>query len=221
MKLYYFPLSPKCQKVTALANEVGVSLELAYLDLVQGASKRPEILALNPNGLVPILVDGDFVLWESSAILEYIAAKSGRQDLLPTDLRERADVSRWLAWLDAHLGAAIGRVAFERVVKPLAGRGMPDEARAREGELQAAAHLAVLDKALAGREYLAGRLTIAEFALVPELTIAADCGVEIAKYANVARWLSRLADRPSLRAARAEAVHMMPKSTSRPTQVAL
>lgn len=221
MKLYYFPLSPKCQKVIALAREVGTPLELVYVDLVQGAAKRPEILSLNPNGRVPILVDGAFVLWESNAILQYIAAKAGRTDLLPNEPSAHADVVRWLAWLDAQLGPAIGRVAFERVVKPLSGRGLPDEERAREGELQAATYLSVLNEALHGREYLSGRLSIAEFSLAPELTIAADCAIEIAKYENVARWLSHVSARPSLRSTLAEGKHTLATFPSHAQQVAV
>jgi glutathione S-transferase len=123
--------------------------------------------------------------------------------------------------LNAHLGPALGRVAFERVVKPLAGLGIPDEARAREGELQAAVHLAVLDKALQGREYLAGRLTIAEFALAPELSIATDCGIEMAEYPNVTRWLAQLTARPSLRSLRAQDKHGVAPSRGEARQVAV
>jgi glutathione S-transferase len=95
MKLYQFPFSPNCQKVVALAHEVGTPLELATVDLFKGEARTPAMLAKNPNGKLPILEDGDFVLWESRAMLAYLAAKAGRADLAPTTPRERAEVDRW------------------------------------------------------------------------------------------------------------------------------
>jgi glutathione S-transferase len=130
MRLYPFLLSPPCQKVVALAYEVGVPLELVAVDLFRGESRTPEMLGKNPHGKVPILEDGDFVLWESNAMLGYIAAKADRNDLAPTTARERADVDRWLSWHGEHFGPAIGKVAFERVVKK---RGAPDRAIVEKG----------------------------------------------------------------------------------------
>ena len=117
MKLYQFPLSPNCQKVVALAYEVGVQLDQVPVDLFKGQARAPELLAKNPNGKLPILEDGDFVLWESNAMLGYIAAKADRSDLAPTAPREHADVERWLSWHNAHFAPAIRKVAFERIVK--------------------------------------------------------------------------------------------------------
>src|SRR5688500_10368705 len=72
MKLYQFPLSPNCQKVVAIAHEVGLPLEIVNVDLFKGQARTPELLAKNPNGRVPVLEDDDFVLWESNAILGYV-----------------------------------------------------------------------------------------------------------------------------------------------------
>ena len=124
------------------------------------------MLAKNPNGKVPILEDGDFVLWESTAMLAYIAAKAGRTDLAPTTPRERAEVDRWTAWQGAHFGPAIRKVSFERIVKKLVGRGAPDEAVVKAGIAEfldfaeegcGIKHDAVADDALAaGAENSAG-----------------------------------------------------------------
>jgi glutathione S-transferase len=84
MKLYQFALSPNCQKVIALAHEVGLPLELVPVDLFKGGARTPAMLAKNLNGKLPILEDGDFVLWESNAMLGYLAAKANRTDLAPT-----------------------------------------------------------------------------------------------------------------------------------------
>src|SRR5690606_14211024 len=91
MKLYQFPFSPNSQKVVAFAYEVGVPLTKQTVNLFKGETRTPEMLAKNPNGKVPILEDGEFVLWESNAILGYLAGVAGRADLAPTGVRERAE----------------------------------------------------------------------------------------------------------------------------------
>ena len=122
MKLYQFSLSPNCQKVVALAHEVGLRLDLVDVELFQGGAKTPAMLAKNPNGKVPILEDGDFLLWESNAMLSYLATKANRTDLAPTAPQARADVERWMSWGLAHFAPAIRKVAFERIVKKLGVR---------------------------------------------------------------------------------------------------
>src|SRR5688572_19644964 len=105
MKLYDFAFSPNCRKVRAVAYELGIALEPVHVDLVRGAQRQPDFLALNPNGRVPVLVDGDLVLWESTAIMRYLSASRGGA-LVPTSPRAQAEVDRWLAWQLAHLGPA-------------------------------------------------------------------------------------------------------------------
>src|SRR5262249_27095991 len=77
MKLYDFAFSPNCRKVRALAYELGIQLEFVPVDLPKGAQHTPAFLAINPNGRVPVLVEGELVLWESTAIVRYLAAKTG------------------------------------------------------------------------------------------------------------------------------------------------
>lgn len=198
MKLYQFPLSPNCQKVVAVAHEASVPLEIVNLDLFKGEAKAPPMLAKNPNGRVPILEDGDFVLWESNAMLGYVAGKSDRHDLAPTTPRERADVDRWLAWSLAHFGPAVRKVAFERIVKKLAGLGAPDEAVVKAGTEEFATVAAVLDRSLDGKEHLCGGLTIADFANVTYTALCENAGLSLAPYRHVQRWLARMLERESM-----------------------
>jgi glutathione S-transferase len=121
VRLYHFPTSPNCLKVRAVAFEIGVALELDTVNILNGESRSATFRALNPNGLVPVLVDGDFVLWESNAILTYLASRHGSPALISTAARRRADIDRWLYWESAHMGPAIAKVAFERFVKPMFG----------------------------------------------------------------------------------------------------
>jgi glutathione S-transferase len=198
MKLYQLPFSPNCQKVVALAHEVGTPLELAAVELFKGEARTPAMLAKNPNGKVPILEDGDFVLWESAAMLPYIAAKAGRGDLAPTTPRERAEVDRWTAWQGAHFGPAIRKVAFERIVKKLVGRGAPDEAVVKAGMEEFAVTASVLEQSLGSKEYVCGRLTVADFHLAPYAALTASCGLDLGAYPKAAAWLDRMLARDSM-----------------------
>lgn len=205
MKLYQFHLSPNCQKVVALAREIGLPLETVDLEVFKGATKTPEFLAKNPNGKIPVLEDDGVFLWESNAILGYLAAKADRTDLAPTTPRERADVDRWLNWQAAHFSQAVGKVAFERVVKKLAGWGPPDEAIIARGIEEFARYAKVLDESLAGKEFLCGRLTIADFSVALYAANTASCGLDFEPYPNARVWLGRMLARESVRATLASA----------------
>ena len=205
MKLYQFPLSPNCQKVVALAREVGVPLEIVNMEVFKGATQTPDFLAKNPNGKIPVLEDDGLFLWESNAILGYVAAKADRSDLAPTAPRERADVDRWLNWQAAHFSPAVGKVAFERVVKRLAGWGPPDEAAIAKGTEEFAKFAKVLDTSLSGKEFLCGRLTIADFSVALYAAVTESCGLDLAPYPNARVWLGRMLARESVRSTLATA----------------
>jgi glutathione S-transferase len=205
MKLYQFPFSPNCQKVIALAHEVGVPLELASVELFKGQARTPAMLAKNPNGKLPILEDGDFVLWESNAMLAYVAAKAERADLAPSTPRERAEVDRWLSWGGAHFAPAIRKVAFERIVKKLGGLGAPDEAQVLAGTADFAVVANVLEQSLGAREFVCGRLTIADFSLAPYAALTESCGLDFGPYPKAKAWLGRMLARKSMQQTRAAA----------------
>jgi len=205
MKLYDFPFSPNSRKVRAVAYELGIDLEHEHVDLLTGAQRTPEFLARNPNGRVPVLVDGDFVLWESTAILRYLAVGSR---LLPAERRAAADVDRWTAWQLQHLAPAMSKVAYEKIVKRLTRRGEPDLARVAEGTAEFATLSAILDGALAHREYVAGPLSVADFALAAHYSLAAAAGLEVAPHRHVAGWLARMVARDSMSRALADAQAM-------------
>ncbi len=205
MKLYQFALSPNCQKVVALAHEVGARLELCNVNLFKGEAKTAAMLAKNPNGRLPILEDGDFVLWESTAMLGYIATRAARTDLAPTTARERAEVERWTSWQGAHFSPAIRKVAFERIVKKLAGLGAPDEAMVKAGIEEFALVANVLEQSLGNQEYVCGPLTIADFALAPSAALTSSCGLDFEPYPKAKAWLARMLARDSMKSTLAAA----------------
>ena len=207
MKLHDFAFSPNCRKVRAVAYELGIELEYVPVNLVRGEQRSPAFLARNPNGRVPVLEDGDFVLWESVAIVRYLADAHGEgaSALVPPGARERAEMDRWLSWQVAHLSPAISKVSFERIVKRLTGQGAPDQAILDAGTAEFDKLTAILDASLGGREYLAGRLSLADFALAAHYSLCGTAGLDVAPHARVAAWLDRVLARDSMRRALADA----------------
>lgn len=202
MKIYDFPLSPNCRKVRAIVYELGLQPEFVPVHLFKGEQRERAIAALNPNTKVPILVDGDFVLWESNAIAAYLADGT---PLMPASRRERAEVDRWASWQLAHIGPAIAKVAFQRVVKPMTGRGEPDPVAVDEGIADYTRFASVLDASLGDREYVAGRLSIADFILASMFSIGTTAGLETAPYPRLDAWLRRMLARDSMKRALADA----------------
>jgi len=200
MKLYDYAFSPNCRQVRAVAYELGTELEYIHVDLLKGASRRPDFLKLNPNGLVPVLADGDFLLSESTAIIRFLSAKRAGA-LMPATPHGRADVDRWLAWHLAHLGPAMSTVAGERILKKLAGQGTPDEATIAKGSAEFARLSAILDRALEQRGYLAGTLSVADFSLASFYSLAETCGLDVGPWRHLRTWLTRMLARPSMQRA--------------------
>ncbi len=195
MKLYLNKLSPNVRRVMLVAAAAGIDLEEKSLDFTKGEHKSPDFLALNPNGAVPTLVDGDFVLTESRAIMQYLAAKKPESGLLPTDEAERADVTRWQFWDAAHFAASAGTVVFERMVKPMMGMGDPDQTKVNEALTNFRRFAAVLDKRLDGRTFIVGSsLTIADLTIASTLMYAKQCDLPLAEFPHVASWYGRIVE---------------------------
>lgn len=193
MKLYLNVRSPNVQRVRFTAAVLGIELEEKPIDFTKGEHKSPEFLALNPNGAVPTLVDGDFVLTESRAIMQYLAAQKPESGLLPRDEKQRADVSRWQFWDGSHFSPQVAALVFERVLKNAFGLGEPNPAKIEESLVNVRRFAAVLDKRLEGRRYIVGdALTLADLTIASTLMYAKQADVPIAEFANVAAWFSRV-----------------------------
>ena len=118
MKLYAIVGSPNSRKTLAVIGHTGIDVDIEYLDLFNGDNQQPSYTAINPNAMVPTLVDGDLKLWESNAINQYLADKAGDELLFSKNLSQRADIVRWQCWELAHFNQAFGTLAFESVAKP-------------------------------------------------------------------------------------------------------
>jgi glutathione S-transferase len=189
MKIYGFPASPNTWKVRALASYLKMPLEFEFVDLTKGAQYEPAYLALNPSGRTPTLVDGDFTLWESNAILQYIAGKAATP-LWPNDARSRAEITAWQCWELAHWGAqACGPLTFENLVKKFVHLGTPDPAAVAKATEAFNREAKVLDAHLAKHKYLVGNaLSIADFSVAAPLFHAQGAGMPVAPYAHVRGW---------------------------------
>jgi glutathione S-transferase len=193
MKLYYNPLSPNVRRVRLTAAVLGLELEEKLLDFSKGEHKTPEYLALNPNGAVPTLVDGDFVLTESRSIMQYLASKKPESGLLPRDETARADVTRWQFWDASHFSPQLGTLAFEKMIKGMIGMGEPDSAKINDALVNFRRFAAVLNQRLSGKQYVVGNgLTLADLTLGSSLMYAKQTEVPLAEFPNVEAWLARI-----------------------------
>ncbi len=200
MKLYGFPPSPNTWKVRAVASHLGAPLELEFVDLSKGASHTSAYLALNPTGRTPTLVDGDFKLWESNAIMQYIASKNANS-LWPNDAQKRADITRWQCWQLAHWGAeACQPLTFQRLVKKFMNLGPPDAAIVATATEAFNKGAKVLDAHLAKQPSLVGKdLTLADFAVAVPLFYAKEADLPLGPYAHLRRWFERVSALPAWR----------------------
>jgi glutathione S-transferase len=202
--LYTSPGSHHSRRVTILVHELGIDVELEPIDVrppgLGGDNHSESFHALNPNEKVPVLRDGDFLLWESSAIMWYLAERHGDTPLWPRDGRRRADIAKWQLWQAAHLSPAADGLMYERMVRPMLGQTAD------------AAHLAalttsfhrwcdVLDGALARTPMLTGPdFTCADIAVATALMWSAPVGMPLERHAPVVDWLARVHARPSWQA---------------------
>lgn len=171
MKLVTVVGSPNCRKVEAVIDHLGVKVEREYLDFFTGDLRQPAYLALNPNGMVPTLQDGALVLWESTAIMQYLADKAaaagGGDALFPRDPAKRAEVVRWQAWELAHYNRAFGVLAFEAVAKPGFNLGPTNQPLVEAMKQNLARFAPVLDAHMNGRLHVAGEgVTLADYSLI-------------------------------------------------------
>jgi glutathione S-transferase len=187
--------TPNGRKVSIALEEMGLDYSVHPIPLKTGAQKSPAFLAINPNGRIPAIVDrdeGDFPVFESGAILVYLAEKTGR--FLPTDVKGRSVTLQWLMWQMGGLGPMHGQAnVFNRYFPekiPSVIKRYQDETRRL---------FTVMDTRLADHPYLAGDYSIADMACWPWVMQHDWAGVEIADLPHLSRWLAELGDRPAVR----------------------
>ncbi len=190
----YTAATPNGWKVSIALEELGLPYTVHVLDLMKNEQKRPEFLAINPNGRIPAIVDrdlDDFPVFESGAILLYLAEKTGK--LLPTDVKGRSTVVQWLMFQMGGVGPMMGQA---NVFARYAPEKLPwaIERYQREGRRL----LEVLDRRLADRDYLAGDYSIADIANWSWTHTYAWSGIDVTGLDALAAWSARIAARPAV-----------------------
>jgi glutathione S-transferase len=194
VKLYCDPISTTSRPVMLFVAEHGIEVEYVHVDLMSGGQFDPAYLALNPNGVVPFLVDGDFALGESSAILMYLADKVGSA-AYPTELMARARVNEALAWFSTNfheyycLMTVYPNMGVPHGLDPVLAEGLM-----AYGEEKAPRWLKVLDQhMLAGKSYVCGdEISLADYLGASFVTLGEIAAFDLSPYPNIEAWVARM-----------------------------
>ena len=193
MKLYHFPISPNSRRVIAVLHHLGLDCELQIVNLAQGDQMHDDFLKLNPNHMIPTLVDGDFVLWESNAIMQYLCSKVAEQSLWSNDPVVQAEISRWQFWQTAHFGRACGILIFEHLIKGALNMGSADDQEVVKGEESFHRFAQVLENHLNGRDWLVGnQVTLADLSVGSFLDLAEMAHYPMSNYIQIKRWYNNI-----------------------------
>lgn len=203
MIVFHYAPTPNGWKVAIMLEETGLAYETRPMSLAEGDQFAPEFLAISPNARMPAILDDDppaaygsepLPVFESGAILRYLAEKTGR--FAPEGARARKELDEWLFWQVGNQGPMGGQLSHFVNYAP-AGQ---DYARARyRGEFERT--LAVLELRLAGRDYILGDYSVADMIAFPWAFIAKPLGVALDRFPRVADWRARIKDRPAVRRA--------------------
>ncbi|MBM4264270.1 MAG: glutathione S-transferase family protein [Deltaproteobacteria bacterium] len=188
--------TPNGKKVSIMLEETGLPYEVHAINIGQGDQLKPEYLAINPNNKIPAIIDSDgpggkpLKLFESGAILIYLADKSGK--LWPADMARRYEVVQWLMFQMGGVGPMFGQANYFYRLEP-------KNPGAIERFYKEAIRLYnVLDKELGQREYLAGEYSIADIATYPWVGRHEGHNVKLEEFSNVKRWFDQIGKRPAV-----------------------
>jgi len=197
MQLYYNHYSSNTRRVLLAADHLGIEFDLVEINLASQDDRR-RLGEVNDNGKLPVLIDGDFVLWESCAIMQYLADGTPGQTVWPQERRARADVSRWMFWACQHFAPPIGVLTWEHIWKKFVTGQDADAQEVARGEADLAEAARVLDKHLATRRWLAGDgVTLADYAVAGPLMYKDKARLPLDGYPNLLAWFERIQALPA------------------------
>jgi len=195
IKLYDFPQSPNCQKVKLVLAEKDLSYETVFVDLMNNAQRSADFLRLNPYGKVPVLIDEDEVIYDSTIINEYLDDEYPHPPLMPTGSDERARARLFEDFADNSFIPQTNVLATELSK----AADQIDQERIQRYRSDLVRVLEFLDRHLEGKEYLVQEFSLADVAFVPRLLVLAPLGVTVPEsLTNVMAWIERLGQRPSV-----------------------
>ncbi len=193
IKLYDHPLSGNSYKSRLVLNQLGIEYERINVDVFNGEQNSPLFAALNPNKKIPVLVDEDFVMWESNALLFYIGKKYSPNPLYPEDPRAHGLVAQWLLFGKTTIDPNLARARYLT-------RFFPEEMRDQQELAKYRAHgilaLKILDDHLLENEFLAGNYSIADIGCYPYVHLASEGEIDLSAYPSVMSWCQRIESQP-------------------------
>jgi len=194
LKIYATPLSANGRKVLAVSRELGLTAEIHIVNVYRGEGRTAEYLAINPTGKIPTLVDDDFVLFESNAILIYLAESYGRSRLWSTDSKARGRIAQWLFWESAHWQPSLTALLSEQVGHRLLPQVIPRPRSAVDwNSASIQPSLKTLESTLGAAVFLTGaRATIADFSVAGMCTYFRVAGFPFHDFPAISRWYARI-----------------------------
>jgi glutathione S-transferase len=196
LKLHYHPLSTYSRRVLIALREKGIEADLVPVDMAKGAHRAPDYLALNPYGRVPTLVEDGLVLYESTAILDYLEATHPTPPLVPPDPRGRALDAMHVKLCDLQMTRQTGTIIFPKRFLP---RERWDEDAMAQAKKEIERHLGIVERQIAGKQWMVGeRYGLVEVCYTPFVEFLPL--MEITPPPGVAAWTARMLERPSARA---------------------
>ncbi|HSN97886.1 MAG TPA: glutathione S-transferase N-terminal domain-containing protein [Candidatus Nanopelagicales bacterium] len=199
MKVYGHPMSTCTRKVLTTLAEKGVEAEFQLVDIMKGEQKVPSFLAMQPFGVIPVIDDGGFVLYESRAICRYLDAKLPGTSLTPSDPKDRAMMEQWLSIEQSYFSPQAMKIVMNMMFAPMMGKE-PDMAVVEAARTETGKVLDVAGRTLEKQEYLApGGFSIADISWMPYVVylFGAKAGDLITSRPAVAAWWERVSSRPS------------------------
>jgi glutathione S-transferase len=195
LKIYGMPLSPPSNKVVYTANYLNIPYEFHSMNIAAGETHKPEFLKINPVGKVPAIDDGGFTLFESNAIIRYLADKEGSA-LYPKELQTRAVVEQWLDFAAQHVALATSKIMTNTHLYKL--MNMPlDERSLQDGRKFIHQYLPIVDKQLNAQAFIASEnTTLADIALLSALDTCEVIDVDLSPYHYLSEWRKKLISQP-------------------------
>jgi glutathione S-transferase len=197
MKLYFHPASTTCRPIMLLAAAENIAIDYQLVDLFTGANLKPEFLAINPNGAVPLLEDGDFRLTEGSTILKYLAEKKYCAPSYPADAQTRARVNERMDWFNTGLYRDLGYgLIYPQVIEAYRkGDETAHRAHLAWSRAKAKHWLDILDRHIIGAKsnFICGdEVTLADFMGACYVTLGDVIRLDYSAYPNITRWLANM-----------------------------
>lgn len=187
----YGSISSSAARCIWMAAEIEQEYEIVPVDFRTGEHKSEAYLRLNPNGKIPVVVDGDFVIWESVAINTYFAEKY-KPELLGKNVYEHGHVYQWSYWAVVNLARPVEVLSIQKF------RNTPDNDETAKARMEIDRFLPVLEGALVGKDHLVGsEFTIADLNAGSNIAVLTWIGIDLAMYPNILRWFATMSQRPA------------------------